>query len=259
MTDPAPAEERLAFAGAVLLDHLASDEVALAGELEGDDASLAAVLGWLRRRELVEVVDGVVEMTDRGRRALDRFLSRYLDYVKTMDIYGAVDLEEGTFAFERIFDVQEEADWQAYLAEDRWEDLRLAVAEYKDIDPGEVVLLSLLHEGRFDPTEPGWQEALTSEDLWDEVDEILESALRIEDLAYEDDDGPVSGREVIEDVIQQGAELNQDLKAREAEAIASGELVDEGDDEDDPYTAEAYEAYLDPAYVPPCWAGEWWS
>ena len=70
---------------------------------------------------------------DKGLEIYQKFTEQQESYVSHFDIYAYVDLQEGVFA-----------DPQSDLLEGgRWSDLRVAVAEYKGIDPYRVVFLSM--------------------------------------------------------------------------------------------------------------------
>lgn len=247
-----PKEQQIRFAGAILLDKMLREDWQIPLVLDRDHGPLEPVLEWLLGREYIVIVrNRAYATTDRGRAARARFAERYENFLKTMDVYAAVDLDEGDFAFERVFDFEDDADWDAYLDDERWEDLRLAVAEYKGMDRFEVLVMSFLAEERFDTEEVGWQFDLVLGTVWDELRAVLQSHLRVADLAYDD----VSGEEVIRDVIRQGAELNVQLKRQEAELTDERGRPDEDDEEE---SVEVYETYYDPLYVPPVWMGVWW-
>src|ERR1700743_3864345 len=65
--------------------------------------------------------------TDKGRDALAKFMQRYSEYLKVFDVFCAVDLSAGTFAFAKFYDFDTDDAWDAYLRQENWEDLRIAV------------------------------------------------------------------------------------------------------------------------------------
>jgi len=97
------------------------------------------VLEWLMSREYIDIHDGYYRAADKGREVLSRFMAKYTEFLHVFDVYCAVDLERGEFAFARYFDFDSDSSWKSYLNKEYWEDLRIAVAEFKKIDPVEVV------------------------------------------------------------------------------------------------------------------------
>jgi hypothetical protein len=143
----------------------------------------------------------------------------------------------------------EKADWKEYLKLDRWDDLRLAVAEFKKINPVEFVFLSFVHEGRFDTRRSGWQFDLVLGSTWAEMIKIADTAVKISDLSYECEDERVSGDVVIRDVFRQGIELNIALKQQETELIRKGEIRHPRNPDD----SIDLDSYLDPDHQNPLW------
>ena len=124
-------------------------------------------------------------------------------YVSHFDVYAYVDLHEGIFA-----------DPQSDLLEgDRWSDLRVAVAEYKGIDPYRVVFLSMLADGVWFEN-PDWRFDLGMGTLLDNLESLVMDQLSVDELGYEDDQGMVEGEEVIADVIEQGTTLARERNAK---------------------------------------------
>jgi len=262
-------EERKQFAGLYLLERMINMPLTFPLWLERNDKDLEPVLEWLLTKEWIQIEDTRYAPTEKGRETIVHFKRRYQDFLKNFDVFCAVDLESGEFAFEKWFDIEDDDDWHAFLDQERWEDLRVAVADFKGLNPVEVVFMSFLNEDRFGQDEEGWQFDLLLGTIWDEILEICNTALQEEDLAYEDpEDGPISGESVLKDVIQQGAELNLEIRQEESEMEEEDEdddgwrgrpedrVVDPVDDEDIPY--DVYRGYRDdPYYVNPEWRRRW--
>nr|MBL0716498.1 hypothetical protein [Desulfobacterales bacterium] len=181
---------------------------------------------------------------------------RYSEFLKIFDIYCAVDLGEGTFAFEEYFNITDVKQWNKYLNDERWEDLRVAVAIYKKLNPVEIVFMSFLQEEQFGNRGEGWEFDLLLGSIWDDILKVCNTALSAPDLAYQDEDGSlVDGNMVLEDVIIQGAELN--LALHKQEQKLHQELQEK--ENDDGYgvneiETEVYEYYCQPMYISPLWA-----
>ncbi len=260
-------ERAIQLSSVVLLDEMTELPRSYPLLLDAAEASLEPVLEFMHSRGYVKIVDDErYELTEKGSKTLERFMSRYDDFVKTMDVYSAVDLEEGVFAFERFFDFESDADFSDYLRDERWEDLRVAVAELKKIDPVEIVFMSFLQEERLtaEGSSPG--NGLLEGRHWLDIEEICNSALSVDDLAFDDEGVSVSGAEVLKRIIVEGVELNIELKKHESELAdhdpeppAEGGGGDEQQHEvvTETTSVEYYTPYLDPLYVSPVWLGLW--
>ena len=144
-----------------------------------------------------------------------------------------------------------------YLKDDRWEDLRVAVAEYLKLDPLEIIFMSFLNEGRIDTTAPGWQFELALGSMWDEIVKIASSNLQAQDLGYAD----ISWEVVIKDVIQQGNVVMKSLLLQEQELRAQGALDPVEEPEDDVIvvtTVTSVTYYDDPWFYDPYWYDPYW-
>ncbi|QQL45674.1 hypothetical protein [Sulfuriroseicoccus oceanibius] len=213
-------EQKMRFAALFLLEYVINKPMLFKVWLDRDDSDLEPVLEWMLVQKWIEIRDGDHYVpTERGREVLETFIKRYAEYVYFFDVFCAVDLGEGSFAFERFFDFDSEEEWHRYLDQERFEDLRIAVAEYLDLDAVELVFMQFVREERFGRDATGWQFDLLLGAIWDEILEICNEALDVNDLGYEDDQGVVDGEVVIEDVIGQGGALLGQLLARADRAL----------------------------------------
>lgn len=204
------------FAAIYLLEYMINAPKLFALMLEREEEDLEPILEWLLVRDLVQIKDEeCYTPTEKGREALQRFMRRYSDFLTFFDVFCAVDLEEGSFAFADYFDFDTKSSWHAHLNQERWEDLRVAVAAYKGIDPVEIVFMSFVNEERFGRTETAWAFDLLLGSVWDEILNICNSALRIEQLGWDGEDGPVSGETVIQDILNQGLSIVEQLHGQE--------------------------------------------
>jgi len=216
-----------------------------------------ATSGYLRPPTKDEKYMGYI-VTDKGRDALAKFMQRYSEYLKLFDVFCAVDLTEGTFAFAKYFDFDTDDEWFAYLNKPGWEDVRVAVAEFKKMDAVEIVFMSFINEGRFDFEKTGWQFDISSGDVWSEIEQICNAALTVEQINQGDDT-------VMPDIIGQGADLTVSLMKQEEERRKNDELAQQEADQQNQtetiteetytYPATYYESYYDPYYVSPLWLG----
>jgi hypothetical protein len=256
--------QKLQFAGIYLLEYMASNDATFPLLLNRDEQDLEPILEWLLVRKHVEIIKNErYQVTDWGRQALGKFAKRYSEYLRNFDVYAAVDLGAGEFAFARYYDFATDGEWKDYLRSDRWEDLRVAVAEFKGMDPVESVFMSFLNEKRFGKNERGWQFDLLLGTVWDQILEICNNALTADDLGYED----VPGEAVLEDVIRQGAHLLIELfEQEENHQRRQWDRQDDEDDEDETWGGESLRyddkdfdrhKYEDPRYRPPEWRDRW--
>lgn len=229
----------------------------------GEDAFLDQYLFYMKAKGALEIKDGKYIPTDKGREELLNLYAKYCEYLKMFDIYCAVDLDKGEFAFSSVLsdmnDKMDDDQWFAFLGQERFSDVRIAVAEFKGLNPTEIVFMSFLNENRFDCTADRWQYKLTGDDIWKEIEEICETAVSAEHLKT---DG------VLEDVIKQGTEIAMNIiKEAEKEIPAEEDIVEtttvtETTEEveeyvdvvDMPYyTYDYWDPYYDPYYISPLW------
>lgn len=259
-------EQQGQFAGLILLDRVVSEpgrfHVALLDK--PDDELLEPVFKRLLDDELVQMGDDDhYAPTERGRKAFQNMLHQQQSYLAHFDIFARVDLGEGTFA-----DLD-----QDFLEDTRWEDLRVAVAEYKSIDPFRIVFLAMLAEGKFFEN-PDWKFDLAlGSSFFTELEDIVASQVTVAELGYAAEDGArISGETVIEDVILQGSRINKERMERERTRQQSlldderdAQRADGEDGEDDDWVMMPYDpwlpmtAYMGSAlFVEPLWLSPYW-
>jgi len=215
------------FAAMVLLDRIITDPKAYhAALLDGDDSLLEPIFDTMLRKDLITVgEDDYYHPTGTGEQAYRKLLHQQQSYLVNFDLFGAVDLAEGTFA-------DAETDTLEAL---NWSDLRVAVAEFKSIDPYRLVFLSMLADGSF-LDNPDWKfDIALGSSFFKEMEEIVRTQISVDELGYEDEDGSwIPGDAVLEDVILQGAKINKARIDRERQRQASFfDEEDAGRDEDE--------------------------
>jgi len=97
-----------------------------------------------------------------------------------------------------------------HINDKRFRDLRIAVCEFKKIDPVDIVFLSFLNEQRFEIIQSLWQIDLMSGIIWDEILEICNTAITVDDL-----------NGTTEDIVKCGFDLMCFLKQKEEELAAA--------------------------------------
>ena len=187
---------------------------------ETDDEGLESLLNFMESRGTLTVEeDNYYKATDKGHEVYQDLVKQLEAYVTHFEVYAYVDLEQGIFG-------DPETD---LLEGDKWSDLRVAVAEYKDIDPYRVVFLAMLSAETFYEN-PDWKFDLSMGTLFQEMKQIVLEQLHVDDLGYSDSEGKVPGEEVIRDIIEQGSELVAKRKNREQE-IKGRKQAEESPDE----------------------------
>jgi len=208
-------EQKMRFAALFLLEYIINRPKLFKVWLDRDDTDLEPILEWMLTMEWIEIKEGDHYIpNEKGRDVLKVFIKRYAEFVYFFDVFSGVDLGEGSFAFSDYFRFKDDAEWQTYLQNERFEDLRIAVAEYLDIDAVEIVFMQFVRDNRFGQNATGWQFDLLLGAIWNDILEICNEALDVSELAYESDQGTVSGKDVISDIIKQGSQCLAELLHR---------------------------------------------
>jgi hypothetical protein len=247
--------DKKTFKSIILLNELVNGNHTFSTINNGDDALLEKLFVDLMAKGYVTTSGSRYIATDKGKEVLDTFMKRYTEYLKVYDVFAFVDLDKGEFAFSKYYDFTTDAAWDRFKNDTRFEDLRIAVAIFKKLNPAEIVFMSFINENRFDTNQVGWQIDLLSDSIWDSIEEICKTALKPEQL----------GEDAMIDMIEQGSKIMVELVKEEdrryQEEIASqkqsvsndGEVIEEVVEETYYQPAVYYEAYYDPFYVSPFW------
>ena len=261
------AEQKLRFAGLYLLEYMINRPQIFALWLERDDAELEPILEWLLVQEWIEIREEKDYVPNAaGRAVIEKFLTRYAKFVYFFDVFSGVDLGSGEFAFSRYFEFTSHDEWLEFLNQEQFEDLRVAVAEYLDIDAVEIVFMSFLREDRFGRNAAGWQFDLLLGTVWDEIVEICNSALDVEELGYDHDGSRITGEQVMGDIMTQGASLLGELHQRADEILEKPGLTKSGSGDTErvvepvqfPKASEFdFNTYITPENRDPFWEENW--
>ena len=208
-----------------------------------DDSVLEPLFIDLMSKGYVQTAGINYQATAKGQEVFDTFMKRYTEYLKVYDIYSYVDLEKGEFAFSRYYDFDSDEAWDSFIDNERFDDLRIAVALFKKLDPAEIVFMSYINENRFDTSSNGWQMDLVSDNDWKEIEEICKTAIKPEEV----------GEDAMVDMINQGSELMMKLMEEEQNQQQNDNNYTETETIVEEETVEYYEPYYDPYYVSPIW------
>ncbi|MDB5135705.1 MAG: hypothetical protein JWP37_2308 [Mucilaginibacter sp.] len=236
-------DNKKTFKAIILLNELIDDTHKFRTVDNGDDSVLEPLFIELLSKGYIQTTGINYEATAKGQDVYNIFMKRYTEYLKVYDIFSFVDLEKGEFAFARYFDFDSDDAWADFTNDERFDDLRIAVALFKKIDPAEVVFMSFINENRFDTTSSGWQMDLVSDNTWKEIEEICKTAIKPEEV----------GEDAMADMIGQGSELMIKLLEEEINQEKNNNSNYNEDEVVEEETVTYYEPYYDPYYVSPIW------
>ena len=254
-------KDRLKFISLVLLNEIIQFQHYFLVKAVGEDHYLEIFLKEMVGKGLLRIDKDKYVPTDKGREELVALYDKYYEFLKFFDIFCAVDLSEGEFAFSRINDDFTDEDWNNYINQERFSDVRVAVADFKGLNPLEIVFMSFLNENRFDCTSPKWQNVLTGSEIWGEIENICNTAVSVD---YLKEEGVIenvlkAGTELALGLIKQAEEAEQnDLDASQEEIVTEEIITEEVEEYVDVVTMPSYgysywDPYWDPYYVSPIW------
>ena len=167
-----------------------------------DEEKLEPLLKHMEKKSWIAVGDdNYYKITKIGNDVYNQLIEQQDSYKSYFELFAYVDLEKGVFA-----DPQNDL-----LEGDRWTDLRVAVSIQLGVDPFRVVFLSLLAEG-FWFENKDWKFDLGLGSLFNELEILINDQITLDELSYSDENGFVSGEDVIKDVIDQGNSLQKNFK-----------------------------------------------
>ena len=236
-------DNKKTFKAIILLDEMINGTHQFQTVANGDDSVLEPLFIEMMSKGYVQTSGINYQVTSKGQDVYSTFMKRYTEYLKVYDIFSYVDLEKGEFAFARYFDFDSDDAWADFTNDERFDDLRIAVAIFKKIDPAEIVFMSFINENRFDATTTGWQMDLMSDNEWGEIEDICKTAIKPEEV----------GEDAMVDMIGQGSELMIKLLQEEIKQNQNNDNYDNNGDIVEEETVEYYQPYYDPYYVSPVW------
>ncbi len=201
--------------------------------IKNNDDFIGEYLKLMYAKGFLEIKIDKYIPTEKGRQYLEGYFAKYYEYLKMFDIYCAVDLDKGEFAFSSMNNsemVDDEA-WGDFLGDKRFSDVRVAVAEFKGVDPIEIVFMSFLNEGRLDTKKYGWQYELAKGKVWDDIEVICNTAVSSDYLK-------TNG--VLEDIITQGSKIAIQLIKDAEDSINS-----ENEEQEEVVETTVVEEYVD--------------
>jgi len=238
-------DQKKTFRAIIILNEMINNNHQFSTTAYGDDNLVEPIIIDLAGKGYVDAGGDYYTVTRKGQDVFDVFMKRYTEYLKIYDIFAFVDLDKAEFAFARYFDFDTDEDWDNFKSDPRFEDLRIAVAMFKKLDPAEIVFMAFINENRFDAGYKGWQADLMGNAAFSEIEEIVSTAITPENL----------GNDAMEDMINQGSAILRDLLTAEEDrrrdnqngSTYTEEIIEEE-------TVAYYQPYYyDPYYVSPFW------
>jgi hypothetical protein len=239
-------DNRKTFRAIVVLNEMINGSHQFSNSAYGDDAAMMPLFADLVANGYIITSGSTYRVSAKGRGVFDTFMKRYTEYLKVYDVFSFVDLEKGEFAFDSYFDFDTDDVWFEFTDNERFDDLRIAVAMFKNTDPAEIVFMSFINENRFDTTITGWQNDLMGNGAWDEIEEICNTAIKPDDI----------GKDAMIDMINQGSELMIRLMEEEQKQNNNNNNTGGGTTTTtvvEEETVEYYTPYYDPYYISPIW------
>lgn len=221
-------KEKEYFISCLLMELFVNHKKTFPLVLFGDNEYLDDYLLHMANQEWIKVNELEFEPTQKGIELLKNHKAKLIEFRSLYKLYSAVDTGEGIFGYSSYFDFDTDEEFYDYIKQDNFEDLRVALCEFKGMNPLEVIFLEMIDENRFDLESDGWQFELTSGLIWDEMVEIANTNIRLENLAEEgiNGTGAYTGEQVMEIIITEGTEVLKTLIAYE-EGIDNEEVDDE--------------------------------
>lgn len=261
-------KQRDYFTSVLLLDNMVNLDHEYSIMLDGELKLLEPALEQMATNGSIKLEGNQYVPTDKGIELLTNFKAKIVEFRKVYMHFSAVDMETAEFGYSKFYDFETDEEFEDYIADERFIDIRVAVCQFKKIDPLEIIFLDFVDRGTFDVDEEGWEAELMTGLIWDDIIEIAENNLQLETILHNDGDG------TMENVLKAGADVMIALLKEEADIAEGQDALDEEAEEeyadedeyetttttttieyvDEPeYDLDYYGLYYDPFYVSPCW------
>jgi DNA-binding PadR family transcriptional regulator len=256
-------EQKMYYSSVLLLENLCNFGHKYPIILSSEQEILEPILVHMASKGWVETNENGYIPTEAGKEVLQNYLGRLHEFRSIYKIYAAVDTGEGEFAYSSFFDFKTDEAFIQHLNQERFEDLRVAVCEFKGMNPLDVIFMEMVDEERFNCDEIGWEAELATGLIWDEMTKIANTNIHVEDL----EEGEFTGTEVMTIILEEGAGVLKELMERQLKEDEEDVevFVDDDEEYDEIHSTEVYyveepifdeyyyEDYYDPYYVSPYW------
>lgn len=201
-------DTRLQYAGLFLLKEIVEKDYIFCLDPDDDEHVLEPILSSLMEASYLKInKNHEYRITKRGVEHVHSFLMRYASFTDEYDVYSGVDLKTKDFAIRYYDTFQEEPEWFAFLREERWEDLRIAIAEYQGFDAVEITFMRFINDERFGRVKDRWHYERLLGGVWDEIQAVCNNAVRLQSLELKEQ----SSEEFLEDILDRGRRLLVEL------------------------------------------------
>ncbi len=269
-------EQKKYFSSVLIMDIIINDNVIFPVTLSDKEANLEPFLIYMLEKDFLDVTRDGYKPTKKGRDMLTNHKEKLTEFRAIYKIYSAVDLGKGEFAYSRYFDFDTDDEFIKFINEPQFEDMRVAVCEFKNINPLEVIFLEMIDSGMFPLEGEKWVDELINSPNWEKIVSIANDNIHVEQLEEKDDNGNVTatGEDVMKLILKEGAKVSTELLKRQQEIDGAAQGENNTEEEtleetttttteveyvDCPYYDYSYyNIYYDPYYVSPCWGMYWY-
>lgn len=162
-------------------------------------------------------------VTEQGKALHKHFINIFKEYVEFYYIFAFVDLEKGEFAFAESNNMNDD-EWEKYIDNPRWEDLRLTMLRYDLLADNkseeeirktslEMVFCARLDEGAFEKNSDTFAFDVYSGEFLNDSIKVVDNHLKHEKLSYTNEEGEfISCEDVMEDMIEMAEEVLNTLE-----------------------------------------------
>ena len=270
-------EQKMYFSSVLIMDIINEDGTEFPVILSDKELRLDMYLLHMAEQGWLKVVGGKYIPTEDGVAMLLNHKQKLVEFRALYKIYCAVDLGKGEFGYDKYFDFDTDEEFIEYINQEQFEDMRVAVCEFKKINPLEVIFLEMFDSGKFGLDTEDWVYELVTSKTWDLMVSIANDNVHVDDLIEYDENNKVTatGEQVMEIILARGSELSKNLLKQQQEFDKNNAAVEEEEVEetvitettttttteyiDTPYYDYTYyDPYYDPYYVSPCWLLLWY-
>jgi hypothetical protein len=172
-------ETRLQYAGLFILKEMMENDGTLMHE---DEEVLNPILSCLQEASYIKRSQDTYTLTQQGMKRIHSFLHRYSTFADTYDVFSGVDVEKKDFAIRYYNHFTDQHEWESFLRNHRWQDLRIAIAEYQGFDAIEITFMRFVHDDRFGRHNDMWHYERLLGRVWDEIQAACNNAVRLHNL-----------------------------------------------------------------------------
>ena len=236
-------EQKTEISALVVLDYIVRSGKVYTVILKDNDQDLEEYLLWLVSKRYLKIVSGRYIVSSKGKEICTTLRRKNEDFIRRYDVLRSVDTHTGEFAFSSIFEydkdpspVTETSPWDDFLEDSRWHDLRLAAAEFHNIDLIEMLFVAFLSEGEFDTESEGWQFDLRVGEVFSRMQRIIDNRTSLSELGDSKEDQD----EYISNVMKAANDVMKWIDQTESE---DQEIEDIEDADEENYDDVEYEEY----------------